>query len=84
MRTPGVVWVALVLLLIPVVQQFAAQQWPEQSYPMTALIVGVLGALAKWLELYWSDGAQTPPGAPADIPPAHSERSGRLRRFLLG
>lgn len=90
MTVPGVAWVGLILLLIPVIQQFVQMQWPEQSYAITALVVGVLGVLAKWLEMYFKP-ATPPPAAPrprsvgetgASTPAPQAES--KVRRFLIG
>lgn len=93
MNVPGVAWVALVLLLIPVVQVFVQTQWPEASYPLTALIVGVLAALAKWLQMYFQQGDQMlPPAVPksraigetgASTPPA-ARAWWSARKWLVG
>jgi protein-S-isoprenylcysteine O-methyltransferase Ste14 len=91
MTVPGVAWVGLILLLIPVIQTFVQMQWPEQSYAITALVVGVLGVLAKWLEMYFKP-TPTPPAADpkprsigetgASTPPPRPPS--RARRFLIG
>lgn len=79
---PGVAWVGLILLLIPVIQQWVAVQWPESAYPISALFVGVLAALAKWLELAQEKRAAPPPGVSAsDAPGAPVSK---VRRFWVG
>lgn len=96
MSVPGVAWVGLILLLIPVIQTFVQMQWPESSYAITALIVGVLGVLGKWLEMYFKPAPPPPPPATprpraigdtgtsvnASTPPPPSTRA--ARRFFLG
>lgn len=90
MNVPGVAWVGLILLLIPVIQQFVQMQWPEQSYAITALIVGVLGVLAKWLQMYFQPAQPPAPAATprsvgdtgASTPPPAAPS--KVRRFLVG
>lgn len=91
MTVPGVAWVGLILLLIPVIQQFVQMQWPESSYAITALIVGVLGVIGKWLEMYFKPAA--PPSPPAATPRGIGETGAstptpkpesKARRFLVG
>jgi protein-S-isoprenylcysteine O-methyltransferase Ste14 len=94
MNVPGVAWVGLVLLLIPVVQVFVQAQWPEASYPITALIVGVLAALAKWLQLYFQQDKILPPPAAAkpraigetgaSTPPPAAVRWFSAKKWLVG
>ena len=90
MNVPGVAWVALILLLIPVLQQWIAMQWPEASYPITALVIGVLMAVGKWLQMYMQPappqvlpmpdgvmGAAAPQSEPQKQP-------SRVKTWLLG
>ncbi len=87
MNVPGVAWVALILLLIPVLQQWIAMQWPEASYPITALIVGVLMAVGKWLQMYMQpQPAQppTPPGAMGAAAPEPVKQPSKVRTWLVG
>ena len=87
MNVPGVAWVGLVLLLVPVIQTWVAMQWPEASYPITALIVGVLAAVGKWLQMYFTQPAEpeTPPsgamGAPA---PQSTQQPSKVKTWLIG
>lgn len=89
MTVPGVAWIGLILLLIPIIQQFVQMQWPESSYAITALVVGVLGVLAKWLEMYFKPTAAPPPSATArsvgetgaSTPAPQAPK--KLRRFLV-
>lgn len=86
MNVPGVAWVGLILLLVPVIQTWVAMQWPEQSYAITALIVGVMGALTKWLQMYFTqttEPAQPPPGA-MGAPAPQADKPGKLRTWLVG
>lgn len=48
---PGAVWIAIIVGIIPVVQQVITQFYPEAAYPVTAVIVVALGALAKGLQV---------------------------------
>lgn len=92
MNVPGVAWVGLLLLLIPVIQAWVAMQWPEASYPITALIVGVLAAVGKWLQMY----VQAKPQAPVETPPeaqsfaapagavGSEKQPSKMKKWLLG
>ncbi len=78
---PGALWVALIVGIIPVVQQVIAQFYPESSYPLTAVVVTGLGVLAKSVQVATqgngqqpaiddtinSDGAPLPAAAPAPV-----------------
>lgn len=89
---PGVVWVVLILALIPGVQGVLERFFPSSEYWYSALIVAVLGAIAKAIEVWArqqgmqievSDDAPTPA---ADVQPMviAVEPPGKLRRWLLG
>lgn len=87
MNVPGVAWVSLILILIPVVQSFVSMQWPESSYAITALIVGVLGAVAKWLQMYFAQPAQPPQlpaGAMSAPAPQSTQQPSKVKTWLLG
>lgn len=85
MSLPGTAWVALILLLIPVVQGWVAQQWPEAQYPATALVVGLLMAVAKWLEMVFRKPALEAPQFEAGPGSKGLDtRPGRVQRFFLG
>lgn len=99
MNVPGVAWVSLILILIPVIQSFVSMQWPEQSYAITALVVGILGALAKWLQMYFTPSTSsgnepqvlpTPNGVMGAAAPASTssategESPSRVRTWLIG
>lgn len=51
MRVQWYMWVMLALILAPLVQQWVATYFPAESYPLAALVVVVIGGVAKWLEL---------------------------------
>jgi hypothetical protein len=87
---PGVVWVVLILALIPGVQGVLERFFPSAEYWYSALIVAVLGAIAKAIEVWArqqgmqievSDGAPTPLAALAasEVAPP-----GKLWRWLFG
>jgi hypothetical protein len=87
---PGVVWVVLLLALIPGVQQILEQFFPSTEYWYSALIVALLSAIAKAVEVW---ARQTYPELPHDIAPAADFQPGqphqppqarRLQRWLLG
>lgn len=62
------------------IESWLAIQWPEASYPLTALIVGILGAIGKWLDVYFRQPAAPPDGVAASDAPV----TPRVRRWLLG
>ncbi len=90
MNVPGVAWFGLILILIPVIQSFVAMQWPEQSYPITFLIVGVLGGVAKWLQMYFQPAQPQilpmPDGAMGMMssPQPEQKQPSRVKTWLLG
>lgn len=91
MNVPGVAWVALILLLIPVIQQWIAMQWPESSYAITALIVGVLAAVGKWLQMYMQPAQpQILPmpdaafGAMSTPQPEQPKQPSKVKTWLIG
>ncbi len=60
MRIQWYMWVVLALILAPLVQQWIATYYPAESYPIAALIVVVIGGVAKWLELVLRDRSNAP------------------------
>ncbi len=88
MNIPGVAWVSLILILIPVIQSFVSMQWPEQSYAITALIVGVLGAVGKWLQMYFQPAQPAQPPAPSGAmgaaAPEQPKQPSKVRTWLIG
>jgi hypothetical protein len=86
---PGVVWVVLILALIPGVQSVLERFFPSSEYWYSALIVALLGAIAKAIEV-WArqQGMQievrdTTIAPAADVQPM-AAHPGKMRRWLLG
>ena len=78
-QVPGVAWWILAGMLIPVVQAWLMQAFPESPFLWVALAVGVLGGVAKWIE--WvlrrnnaPDAADMPPGVAAAPMPQQKRR----------
>ncbi len=89
---PGVVWVVLILALIPGVQAVLEQFFPATEYWYSALIVAVLGAIAKGIEV-WArqqgmkieiDQSGAMPAGDVGPITVEMEEPSRLRRWLLG
>jgi hypothetical protein len=93
MGLPSVFWLVLILALIPAVQGILEQFFPATEYWYSALIVAILGAVAKAIQVTYGaagngaagngaagDGA--PPGAAGDVRPA-ARADNKLRRWLL-
>lgn len=89
---PGVVWVVLILALIPGVQAVLEQFFPATEYWYSALIVAVLGAIAKAIEVWARQQGmkieieQDGPMPAGDAGPIvlEMEAPSKLRRWLLG
>ena len=78
-QVPGVAWWILAGMLIPVVQAWLMQAFPESPFLWVPLAVGVLGGVAKWIE--WvlrrnnaPDAADMPPGVAAAPMPQQKRR----------
>jgi len=78
-KVPGVAWWILAGMLIPVVQAWLMQAFPESPFLWVPLAVGVLGGVAKWIE--WvlrrnnGDATEMPAGVAA-APMPQSKRRG--------
>ncbi len=89
---PGVVWVVLILALIPGVQAVLDQFFPSTEYWYSALIVAVLGAIAKAIEVWARQQGmkieieQDGPMPAGDAGPIvlEMEAPSKLRRWLVG
>ena len=89
---PGVVWVVLILALIPGVQAVLEQFFPSTEYWYSALIVAVLGAIAKAIEVWARQQGmkieieQDGPMPAGDAGPIalEMEAPSKLRRWLVG
>ena len=97
MTVPGVAWVTLIVMLLPVLAQFIGAQWPEANgYAWSGAIVVALGVVGKWLQMMFID-KPAPPAPPAAPRPRAIGETGastnaatppppppsRLRRFLV-
>lgn len=77
-QVPGVAWWILAGMLIPVVQAWLMQAFPESPFLWVPLAVGVLGGVAKWIE--WilrrnnGDTSEPPPGVAAAPMPQQQRR----------
>ena len=89
---PGVVWVVLILALIPGVQAVLTQFFPSTEYWYSALVVAVLGAIAKAVEVWAKQQGMTieidsegplPAGTTGPIK-LEMEEPSKVRRWLLG
>lgn len=89
---PGVVWVVLILALIPGVQAVLTQFFPSTEYWYSALVVAVLGAIAKAVEVWAKQQGMTieieqdGPLPAGDVGPIklELEEPSKVRRWLLG
>lgn len=85
-QVPGVAWWILAGMLIPVVQAWLLQAFPESPFLWVPLAVGVLGGVAKWIE--WllrrnnGDTSEPPPGVAAAPMPQQKRRG--VAWWLLG
>ena len=84
---PSVFCLVLILALIPAVQGILERFFPATEYWYSALIVAVLGAVAKAIQVTYGGGddastAAPPPGAAGDVQPA-VPAPGKVRRWLL-
>lgn len=84
---PGVFWIVLILALIPAISAVLENFWPSSQYYVTALVVAVLGALAKAIQVWAEKTGELPPTdgpQPAATVNTYSEQPGKVSRFLLG
>lgn len=92
MSLPGVFWIVLLLALIPAIQTVLEQFFPATEYWYTALIVALLGAIAKAVEVWarkeYPGEIDLPDGAPrpaaAARPAETTAKSSPARRWLMG
>lgn len=86
-HVPGVLWVALVLMLPQAIAPFLEQFFPTNAYPISAGIVLALNLVAMAVRLAYPDESAkvptVPPGAAADFAPAAKERS-TVSKVLFG
>lgn len=85
-RVPGIAWWILAAMLIPVLQAWLMQAFPESPFMWVPLAVGVLGGVAKWIE--WvlrrnNEPSEAPPGVAAAPMQAPQGRRG-VAWWLLG
>jgi hypothetical protein len=84
---PSVFWLVSILALIPAVQGILERFFPATEYWYSALIVAILGAVAKAFQVTYGGGAAVgevapPPGAAGDVQPM-GKAPGKVRRWLL-
>ena len=86
-KVPGIAWWILAGMLIPILQAWLMQAFPESPFMWVPLAVGVLGGVAKWIE--WvlrrnsSEPGEAPPGVAAAPMPAQQSQRG-VAWWLLG
>lgn len=84
---PSVFWLVLILALIPGVQMVLEQFFPATEYWYSALIVAILGSVAKAIQVTYGGGAAPPvappPGAAAAPMSQGAARPGKMRRWLI-
>lgn len=86
---PGIFWIVLILALIPAVSAVIDQFWPASQYYISAIVIAVLGALAKAIQVMLEKGAdtliETPPmGAAAAPTPMRAIETNKIVRLLFG
>ncbi len=92
---PGIFWLVLILALIPAVNAVIENFWPSSQYYVSAIVIAVLGALAKAIQVMLERSAKSADGIditlPGDAEPAASmrieaqpEQPGTLTRLLFG
>lgn len=86
---PGFVWIVLILALIPPMQGIIEQFWPAADYYASAIVIALLGAVAKAIEVWARSTGQLPTEAAGPTPaaspaPMGQEQPSKTRRFLLG
>lgn len=53
MRLPGTFWIVLVVLLIPTLMPILQSVFPQSSYWWSAILVVILAAIAKTVEIVY-------------------------------
>lgn len=93
-KVPGVAWWILAGMVIPVLQAWLVQAFPDSPFLWVPAVVGVLGAVGKWIEwlLRRNSGAEsvagaetgkdTPGIAPAALSAPEQAQTGNGRRGL--
>ena len=86
MKIQWYMWVGLALILAPIVQQWIATYYPAEAFPMAALVVVLIGGVAKWLELVLRDSQQqagdAPPPGVASAPMLPGEKPSKASRLF--
>ena len=85
MKIQWYMWVGLALILAPVVQQWISSYYPAEAFPMAALVVVLIGGVAKWLELVLRDSQQkgdAPPPGVAAAPMVTGGESSKMARLF--
>ncbi len=98
MNVPGVFWIILVVILVPSLIPVLQQVFPSSTYAWSAILVVVLAAVAKTVEIVYKKqiektvGAPMPAAAPRPIGageyeydvPAPTPKAHVLRQWLVG
>lgn len=64
-HVPGIGWWVLASIMIPVVQGWLMQAFPDSPYRWAPLAIGLLGAVAKWVEWILRRNGSTAPEVPS-------------------
>lgn len=84
MKAPNLVSILVALgALLPALMAAIAQAWPPDTYWWAALIVGLIGAAIKAIQVYVST-QPAPPDANLESFGAAPPAPGKARRFLVG
>lgn len=64
MKVPGVFWVVLIVIGVPALIPVLQQVFPSSNYAWSAIIVVMLAALAKTVEIVYKKPIEKAMGAP--------------------
>lgn len=96
MKIPGVFWVILIVILVPALIPVLQQAFPSSTYVWSAILVVVLAAVAKTVEIVYKKqiekavGEQLPSATPIGAGEYDYEttkpapRSSTVMRWLVG
>jgi hypothetical protein len=72
-EVPAVAWWVLAALIIPVLQVWLQQAFPNSPYAWVPLAVAVLGAVLKWISWVMAQNSQPLPDEGDDALPAPAQ-----------